>query len=346
MALRPPLTPPRKGSRRRFSRPRIAFALALLVIAPSAAAAMELGLPAACTPGKDCFVQQMPDMDPSAGSADPFCGIATYNGHDGLDLRVRSLVDVARGVPVLAMADGVVVATRDGMADRMIEGQAEADAISDHGCGNLALIDHGDGYRTRYCHMRQGTVAVKKGDLVKRGQQIGMIGASGMAEFPHVEAAVTKDGKPLDPLTGRDLTAGCLKDPAEAKPLFAPDVAKALGTGDAQMLAVGLAGDVVDYRSLSQLGPPPPARSNSPNRVGWAWFINLRQGDRVSVKLTDPAGAIVAEQVSEPMDHSKATYAAYSGKRGAPTPGTYVVDAAVLRDGKAVTQQTVQVDVQ
>ena len=104
----------------------------------------------------------------------------------------------------------------------MIEGQAQAQAVSREGCG-IFSIDHGDGYQTRYCHMRHGTVSVRKGDSVKRGQQIGLIGASGMAEFPHVEIAVSKDGKTLDPVTGRALDAGCLRDLAEAKPLFARD---------------------------------------------------------------------------------------------------------------------------
>ncbi|HEY5816907.1 MAG TPA: M23 family metallopeptidase [Mesorhizobium sp.] len=321
-------------------------AFALLLGSTALAAAIELGMPAQCTLGEDCFVQQFPDLDPGANAVDSYCGSATYDGHDGLDLRVLSLVDVARGVPVLAMADGTVVGVRDESPDKMIEGQAQAQAVSREGCGNLALIDHGDGYQTRYCHMRHGTVSVRKGDSVKRGQQIGLIGASGMAEFPHVEIAVSKDGKTLDPVTGRALDAGCLRDLAEAKPLFARDVVAAFGTGEAQMLAIGLSGNVVDYRQLSQLGPPPVARSNSANGVGWGWFINLRQGDRVTVRLTEPGGAIVAEQTTQPMDHSKATYSAFAGKRGAPSPGDYEVYAAVIRDGKPVVEKRAIVTVQ
>lgn len=325
---------------------RLALSLAFLLSVPAGALALELGLPAQCVPGKDCFVQQMPDMDPGPASTDPFCGSATYDGHDGLDLRVRSLVDVARGVPVLAMADGTVIITRDGMADKMIEGDAEAKAISDKGCGNLAIIDHGDGYHSRYCHMRNGSVTVKQGDQVKRGQQIGLIGASGLAEFPHVEAAVTKDDKALDPMTGRALDAGCLKNAADAKPLFASSVAKALGTGEPQLLAIGLSGDVINHRQLSQLGPPPTAHSSSVNHVGWGWFVNLRQGDQVKIALRGPGGGVLAEQTSKPMERSKATWSAFAGKRGNPAPGTYEVEAAVIRDGKPVLERRETVTVE
>ena len=192
-------------------------AFALLLGSTALAAAIELGMPAQCTLGEDCFVQQFPDLDPGANAVDSDCGSATYDGHDGLDLRVLSLVDVARGVPVLAMADGTVVGVRDESPDKMIEGQAQAQAVSREGCGNLALIDHGDGYQTRYCHMRHGTVSVRKGDSVKRGQQIGLIGASGMAEFPHVEIAVSKDGKTLDPVTDAPSTqAACATSPRQS----------------------------------------------------------------------------------------------------------------------------------
>src|SRR5258708_7432173 len=98
------------------------YALVLLcaMLLATAASALELGLPAQCTLGKDCFVQQYPDMDAGAGVVDPYCGPATYDGHDGTDLRIMSMADVARGVSVLAMADGTVLRSRDGVPDHLV----------------------------------------------------------------------------------------------------------------------------------------------------------------------------------------------------------------------------------
>jgi hypothetical protein len=321
------------------------LAAPLVMAAWTGASALELGLPVQCKIGTDCFVQQFPDVQPGPERQDPFCGTATYEGHDGTDIRVVSMQDVARGVPVLAMADGTVFQTRDGVEDRLIKSKQEADAIRRMGCGNAVVIDHGDGYRTRYCHMRKGSIAVRSGDKVTRGQEIGMIGASGLVEFPHVEAAVMKDKKPIDPTTGQNLQAGCLTDPAKAAPLFSKEDAALLGKGESQMIGIGVAGELIEHNKLAEGGPPPAATTASPVRLGWAWVINLHQGDRLQVRLTGPDGAIVADQTSEPMNVPKATYSAFSGKRGTPAPGDYEVYAALIRDGKPVLEKTERVTV-
>src|ERR1700761_3258167 len=79
----------------------------------------SLGLPVSCIIGAECFVQQMPDIDPSPRVLDPLCGLATYQGHDGWDIRLRSLRDIAQGVPVVTVAAGRVTRTRDGVADQV-----------------------------------------------------------------------------------------------------------------------------------------------------------------------------------------------------------------------------------
>lgn len=322
-----------------------AAAAALTFASLTGASALELGSPVQCTLGKDCFVQQFVDMQPGSERADPFCGTATYDGHDGTDFRILSMQDVKRGVPILAMADGVVMNTREGMEDKLVTNKQEADAIRDRGCGNAVIIDHGDGFRGRYCHMRQGSVAVRSGDKVTRGQTIGMVGSSGLAEFPHVEVAILKDRKPYDPMTGLGLDAGCPTDQAKATPFFTKDVVTAIGNGGSQLLSVGIAGDVVKHNALTLDGPPPTATSSSPNSVGWGWFINLHQGDRVQVKLVGPAGTVLADQTSEPMDRPKAAYSAFSGKRGSPPPGDYEVYVALIRDGAPVVERTEKVTV-
>ncbi len=52
--------------------------------------------------------------------------------------------------------------------------------------GNHVLIDHGNGEFSLLLHMKPGSVKVKAGDRVKQGQQIGAIGFSGDAIFPHL----------------------------------------------------------------------------------------------------------------------------------------------------------------
>ena len=82
-----------------------------------AAEPFRIGLPVECAFGSICSVQNYVDLDPGPGRLDPGCGRLSYDGHDGTDFRVRDLIAMEEGVRVVAAADGVVKATRDGMAD-------------------------------------------------------------------------------------------------------------------------------------------------------------------------------------------------------------------------------------
>jgi murein DD-endopeptidase MepM/ murein hydrolase activator NlpD len=66
------------------------------------------------------------------------------------------------------------------------------------GFGLVVEIQHTGAVKTRYAHMRAATV--KEGDLVKRGDQIGAVGSSGIATGPHLHYEVLVHGKQVDPL--------------------------------------------------------------------------------------------------------------------------------------------------
>ena len=132
-----------------------------------AAEPLQLQLPVRCEIGRDCFVQQYVDVDPGEGFKDYTCGQQSYDGHKGTDIRLRSTADVALNVAVLAAADGVVKGGRDGMADQLVNSKPVPENVKDRECGNGVLIDHPGGWQTQYCHMKRGSVRVKKGDVVR-----------------------------------------------------------------------------------------------------------------------------------------------------------------------------------
>ena len=74
--------------------------------------------------------------------------------------------------------------------------------------------------------------------------------------------------------------------------------------------------------------------------------MNLRKDDRISLTVTAPSGEVLSSQTTEPMDRPKAAYSAFTGKRGSPSPGTYVLTVALIRDGKEVLTRTEQYLVQ
>ena len=102
---------------------------------------------------------------------------------------------------VHAVADAKVLAMRDGMPDNPPgHGKDFHPAVPitfDNVGGNTIILDLGNGQFAYYFHLRPGSVRVKAGDHVRRGQIIGLIGASGDAREPHLHFEVTNSATPL-----------------------------------------------------------------------------------------------------------------------------------------------------
>jgi len=312
---------------------------------PSQAAEIQgrFGLPIRCEAGTICVIQQFPDLDPGPGIRDPWCGTATYDGHDGTDFRVLTMTDMKAGVPVVAMSDGRVRGGRDGMMDTLVRTDADRARVADRECGNGVAIDHGEGVESQYCHLRTGSVKVKPGDIVRKGDPLGLVGASGMAAFPHVHAVVRVNGEAVDLATGLKAGEACLVSGLQSleNTLLDASARAALPEpGQPTFLAAGFAAAPVDDRSLVDEGLPAPPDSRSEAFVGYGWVINLAKGDRVKVVVSTDAGQVFAETTSEPMDRSKAVYTAYAGRKISPPPGLYRVRAEVLRgSGRAASRE-------
>jgi murein DD-endopeptidase MepM/ murein hydrolase activator NlpD len=103
---------------------------------------------------------------------DPFTGRSAL--HTGMDFQAEI------GTPILAAAGGVVVAQ---------ELHPEY--------GNMVEIDHGNNLVTRYAHASK--VFVKKGDLIRRGQEIAEVGTTGRSTGAHLHFEVLVQGVPQDP---------------------------------------------------------------------------------------------------------------------------------------------------
>jgi hypothetical protein len=87
-----------------------------------------------------------------------------------------------KGVPVYATGNGKVVSAE----------------FSFFGYGNVVLIDHGFGYKSRYAHLQ--SIAVSSSDKVTRGQIIGYLGNSGRSTGPHLHYEVLHRNNAVDPL--------------------------------------------------------------------------------------------------------------------------------------------------
>ena len=97
---------------------------------------------------------------------------------------------VIYGKDVLAVADGTVVHTYDGLDDQ-VPGQLPGAGIPlDEADGNSIVLDIGDGLYVNYAHLEKGSLQVKVGDKVTKGQHIANVGQSGNASAPHLHMHV------------------------------------------------------------------------------------------------------------------------------------------------------------
>lgn len=66
------------------------------------------------------------------------------------------------------------------------------------GFGQMVEINHGNGLATRYCHNEK--LLVKQGDMVRKGQDVSLMGSTGHSTGPHLHFEVLKNGTQVDPL--------------------------------------------------------------------------------------------------------------------------------------------------
>ena len=103
----------------------------------------------------------------------PFTGEKEF--HKGVDISTRT------GAPILSSADGVI-----------------SFSGWDRGYGRVVVIKHGHGFETKYAHLKKSLV--KEGQHVKRGETIGLVGASGRTTGSHLHYEVHLNGVPVNPI--------------------------------------------------------------------------------------------------------------------------------------------------
>lgn len=269
----------------------VSGALALLTAVPSWSQEppLSLSLPIDCTPGADCWAINHVDLDPTEGRRDFRCLAMTYDGHKGTDISLANDGRLADDVPVLAVAPGKVVGTRDNMAD--VNARATGfQAVKGRECGNGVRVDHGGGWATQYCHMKRGSIRVRTGDTVGLGQVLGAVGLSGATEFLHVHLSVSKDSAVVDPYRG---VAGGPKCGAGDVPLWDTATRAALlATTPPVLLDAGLAGrQLTKEEAASGTQSPSTVSARAPVLVLWLRAAGVEPGDTARLTIARPDGS-------------------------------------------------------
>ena len=103
-----------------------------------------------------------------------------------------------REVDVLVATAGKVRAIRDGVPDRPITDQ-NCSSLAGKECDNAVALRHEDCWETRYCHLKNGSIRKRAGDIVQPGDVLSQVGMSGLSNFAHLHLSVSRDGHIVDP---------------------------------------------------------------------------------------------------------------------------------------------------
>jgi murein DD-endopeptidase MepM/ murein hydrolase activator NlpD len=141
------------------------------------------------------------DLNPALSNqiTDYNCGTKSYDNHTGIDIGITPfgwLKMDNNDVEVIAAAAGTIVARREGDFDRNCGASATM--------GNFIAIQHSDGTKAYYYHMKNGSITSKTvGSTVIVGEYLGVVGSSGNSSGPHLHFEVqSSTGAIIDPFAG------------------------------------------------------------------------------------------------------------------------------------------------
>lgn len=298
--------------------------------APLAAEAPVLALPIDCTLGTTCYIEDYVDADPTPGKQQDFsCGLNARDAHKGTDFALLSFDSVAQGIEVRAAAPGTVLRVRDGMVDDItMPGVTDQNA-----CGNAAILDHGDGWQTMYCHMREGSLAVAPGDEVATGDSLGLVGLSGMTTHPHVHLTVYHNGKVVDPFA-TDGAQTCDSQPTRTLWADPPTYYK---TG---LMTAGFSINVPSLDDVNSGAARVTRTAPDQTMVVYAHAAYAQSGDMLRIEASGPEGEVFAKDIrlDNPRISTMQAFGRKAPRGGWPT-GEYLGQATLTRDGTIIAHR-------
>lgn len=309
-------------------------ALALLagLVLPQLAWAKDplLVMPLDCTLGKDCYVHDYVDRDAGDGVRDFTCGGLTRDAHSGTDFALLTHKARNNGVNVLAASPGRVIWVRDGMPD-IASTAPNAPDITGRACGNGVAIRHGGGWITRYCHLKQDSVTVQKGQRVRMRSVLGQVGMSGLSNYPHVHFTVRKGDQLIDPFDTSPIDR-C--GAANRNSLWMDSIPyKSAG-----WIRAGFATEQPETTAIDDgLESQKSIAANEPRIGAWGHFYGVQPGDNLTITWVQPSGASVVSSRVSPGTN-KRNFRWYSRvSEDAPWPkGTYTVTFELIRNGEVL----------
>ncbi len=147
------------------------------------AADLDMAWPLQGPRNQTWFINFFKDVNRQPNQLEDFSGdqnqlAQTYDQHRGIDISLQNFSVMDQNIPIFAAQGGVVQVLDDGHPDRQtMRGDRPA---------NYIVIRHANGYSTGYFHLKANSITHAVGDVVAKGEQIGLVGSSGDSADPHL----------------------------------------------------------------------------------------------------------------------------------------------------------------
>jgi murein DD-endopeptidase MepM/ murein hydrolase activator NlpD len=288
-------------------------------------ASVALGWPLKAAPGfTDCefhFIGAYVDHNAATGAVTDYnCESNTYDGHHGTDIAAWPFGFYKMEnnyVEIVAAAAGTIIDKHDGEFDRNCVGNTLL--------ANYVIIQHADGSRALYWHMKNTSVTSKAiGQQVAQGEYLGVVGSSGSSSGPHLHFEVWSGSSAstyIDPFAGSCNKINATSWWANQRPHTEPAVVKAsVHTTDVVFATCPETGTITESTSFEV---PFQGSGLAP---GYAkFYIYLREatvGTTVNLSILNPDASVFGSWTYPVTTYYKNT--AYQWSKKLPTiPGKY-----------------------
>lgn len=230
--------------------------------------------------GLDFHINLYFDHDPDENELSAYnCGNYSFDNIKYTEALVPGIDHQRIGIPIFSVLNGVVLEASDDQDDENVE-QVEG-ALT-----NYVFIDHGDGLEVSYFSLKKDSVLVTPGQVVRAGEQIAEVAASGYVSWPVLGFWTQQDGVAFDPFTGE-----C--NPGESSWVNQPDMPN---INDVTCTDFGVTVENLDayfaFDENSRYQPPAEGSVSMDNDGIWPWMrgLNLPANSIYSYQFFDPAG--------------------------------------------------------
>jgi len=256
------------------------------------AAALELQFPVSCQLNENCWI--------------------ISSDEKGTDIVIKSLLDIEKGVPVLAAQDGTVILVKNDIKNKTFY-------------GNSVVIQHTNGWKTIYSHLKPNSINLKKGDFARKGSQIAELGMSGKTDFPLLHFVVFKGDKFFPPSWD-----SLIKDDLKVSDIVIANIGISTTNPDIKSIKKG------DYEGLELL-------NDSPSLYMWAYGFKFKTGDFLKFSLKNPDNEKILDKVVKVNGDFKETFFSVEKPKEAENwkTGTYTAKLEFIRTGANIANNYV-----